>query len=193
MNIRKINIQELRTMHDKEALILRGCGGDLQEWVDGISEELRKEKILKGEFQNCTTFKDGNSTCLIFPFEGAELDVGKLAMWRIRTVGAYGGTWLSDFVDNRLGGFSETPQKQKKPDCPLIGQNGNTINLLGIASRTLKQHGMRQEAEEMQKRVLSSQSYAEALYVIGEYVNITSINDVSGDEEESEDMNMGVS
>ena len=189
--IQKIKIEELRTMHDREALILRGCGGDLQEWVNGISEELRKEGILKGGFQNCATFKDGKSTCLLFPFEDADLDVGKLAMWRIRTVGAYGGTWLSDFVDNRLGGFIQNSgqPERKKPDCPLIGQNGNTINLLGIASRTLKQHGMREEAAEMQKRVLSSGSYAEALCVIGEYVNITAVGD---DEDESENMNMGV-
>lgn len=189
-SIKKIKIEELRTMQDKEALILRGCGGNLQEWTDGISEELRSKGILKGKFQNFLTFKDENSTCLLFPFEGAELDVGKLAVWRMRTAGMYGGTWLSDFVENRLGGFTEAEQpEQKKPDCPLIGQDSNIFHLVGIASRTLKQNNLHSEAEEMQQRVFSSHSYSEALCIIGDYVNITSSDDM----EEEEAMEMGVS
>ena len=191
--IQKIKIDELRTMSDKEALILRGCGGNLQEWVDGISKELRENGILKGDFQDCLTFKDENSTCLLFPFEGADLDVGKLAMWRLKTAGAFGGTWLSDFVENCLGGFienAEEQQERKKPDCPLIGQDSNIFNLLGIASRTLKRNNMQSEAKEMQSRVLSSGSYADALCIIGDYVNITSVDD---EESQDEIMNMGVS
>ena len=33
------------------------------------------------------------------------LDIGKLAMWRLQTHELFGGTWLSDYVPNRLGGF----------------------------------------------------------------------------------------
>lgn len=68
-------------------------------------------------------------------------------------------------------------QKKEKPDCPLIGQNGNIYNLLGIASDTLKKAGMTSEAKEMCKRVLNSHSYEQALAIIGLYVHITSIND----------------
>jgi acyl-[acyl carrier protein]--UDP-N-acetylglucosamine O-acyltransferase len=39
--------------------------------------------------------------------------------------------------------------KQSKPDCPLIGQDGNIFNLVGIASRTLKRNGLSEEATEM--------------------------------------------
>ena len=28
----------------------------------------------------------------------------------------------------------------KKPDCPLIGADGNIFNLIGIASRTLRRN-----------------------------------------------------
>ena len=28
--------------------------------------------------------------------------------------------------------------ERNKPDCPLIGQDGNVFNIVGIASRTLK-------------------------------------------------------
>ncbi len=30
--------------------------------------------------------------------------------------------------------------EKRKPDCPLIGQDGNVFNLIGIASRTLKEY-----------------------------------------------------
>ena len=70
---------------------------------------------------------------------------------------------------------------QCKPDCPLIGQDGNIFNLVGIASRTLKRSGMSTEASEMTNRVFNSRSYEEALGIIGEYVNITSVDEPDGD------------
>ena len=60
-----------------------------------------------------------------------------------------------------------------KPDCELIGKNGNIFNLAGIAGRTLRRHGQPEQAKEMTDRVFASGSYDEALCIIGEYVNIT--------------------
>ena len=76
--------------------------------------------------------------------------------------------------------------KKNKPDCPLIGQNGNIFNLVGIASRTLKRNGLSAEAAEMTEKVFNSESYEEALDIIGEYVNITSVD------EPGENMGMGL-
>lgn len=59
-----------------------------------------------------------------------------------------------------------------KPDCSLLGEDGNVFNLIGIASKTLKSNGMSEQADEMTKRVFDSGSYNEALSIIGEYVNI---------------------
>ncbi len=60
-----------------------------------------------------------------------------------------------------------------KPKCKLIGEDGNIFNLMGIASITLKNHGMAKEAKEMINRVTkSAHSYTEALCIIGEYVDI---------------------
>lgn len=73
----------------------------------------------------------------------------------------------------------------EKPKCPLIGQDGNIFNLMGIASKTLKRNGMYDEAKEMCSRITSSGSYDEALSIIDEYVEITSV-----DEEETEDFEM---
>ena len=118
------------------------------------------------------------NTSLLYPFEDVKLDIGKLAMWRLQTHADFGGTWLSDFVPNRLGGFiGEPTQEPEKPDCALIGQDGNVFNLIGIASRTLRRNGMAEQAKEMSDRVFASGSYHEALNIIGEYVNITSADE----------------
>ena len=65
----------------------------------------------------------------------------------------------------------------------------NIFNLMGIASRTLREHGMADQAKEMTNRIHSdAKSYYEALNIIGEYVNITSVDDVDEDMDEGMDM-----
>lgn len=59
-----------------------------------------------------------------------------------------------------------------KPKCKLIGKDGNIFNLLGIASKTLKEAGLEDKSDEMASRVYKSNSYLEALEVISEYVDI---------------------
>ena len=46
MSIKRINVKDLLDYEGKEGLILQGCGGDPQEWVDGINEMLTKQEIL---------------------------------------------------------------------------------------------------------------------------------------------------
>lgn len=186
----RIDPEELWKMSDKEGLILQGCGGDLQEWADGINSALTDSDILKSPFDRLYVFENEGHTCLMFPFEDVELDIGKLAMWRLQTHEQFYGTWLSDYVPNRLGGFieEEPVQEQKKPDCPLIGQDSNIYNLMGIASKTLKRNGMAEQAKEMCDRITSSGGYNEALCIIGEYVNITSVDDDEPEESEDEEM-----
>lgn len=62
--------------------------------------------------------------------------------------------------------------ERKKPKCRLIGEDGNIFNLMGIASRTLKRNGLKEESEEMIKRIEESHSYSEALMIIEDYVEI---------------------
>lgn len=185
MSINRITTDDLRRMNNSEGLILQGCGGDLQEWQDGINEILTEENILLNgsKFENCFVFEHNGITCLLFPFEeNVKLDTGKLAIWRLRSHSTFGGTWLSDYVPNRLGGYFA---EQQKPDCPLIGQDGNIFNLMGIASKTLRRNGMADQATEMCDRITQTAgSYYEALNIIGEYVNITSAEDADIDEDQ---------
>ena len=117
--IREKATEDLRHMTDEEGLILQGCGGDLQEWVDGINDLLTQEGILLNgtKFEHAATFQHDGLTNLLFSFEGVQLNVGKLAMWRIQTHSQFGGTWLSDYVPNRLGGFLEQPNQQEREMC----------------------------------------------------------------------------
>ena len=190
MIIKSITPGDLRHMHDQEALILQGCGGDLTEWVEGINGILTEEEILKDgfRFEEAYTFKNEGLTCLMFPLEdGSKINMGKLALWRIGTHHNFGGTWLSDYVENRLGGFARdqpVQQSNGKPDCPLIGQDSNIFNLVGIASRTLREHGLADQAQDMRSRITQCQSYDSALAIIGDYVNITSVDDQGEDFDE---------
>ena len=113
MGIKAITTNGLRRMGDCEGLILQGCGGNLQEWLDGINEMFTANGILKDgtKFENISVFEHEGLTCLLFPFDGAKLDVGKLALWRLQTHATFGGTWLSDYVTNRLGGFFPLPAR----------------------------------------------------------------------------------
>lgn len=123
MEIKTITTEDLRRMDDAEGLIIQGCGGDLQEWVDGINDLLTEAGILKNgtRFENVSAFQYGELICLLYPFGDVDLDIGKLTMLRLQTQADFGGTWLSDFVPNHLGGFIGEPvQETEEPDWAMI-------------------------------------------------------------------------
>lgn len=177
MTITAVTEDKIRSMEGMEGLVLQGCGGSAEEWVDGINGEFTERGILKDGpgFEKVYTFCHDGLACILYPFEGVLLDIGKLAIWRIQTREIFGGAWLSDYVPNCLGGFTGKADEEPadiKPDCTLVGQDGNIFNLAGIAGRTLREHGLAGQAEKMKERVFSSGSYGEALSIIGEYVTI---------------------
>ena len=183
MSIKLISTDDLRKMSLQEGIIFPGCGGDLQEWVDGINEMFEESGILldntKFTSDNCRKFNNGDITYLLFPFdENVHIDISRLSVWRLQTYSTFGASWMTDYVENNLGGF--LPGEVQKPDCKLIGEDGNIFNLIGLTARCLKENDMPNEAKEMTERVTSSGSYAEALSIISEYVNIT------GDEDEED-------
>lgn len=99
----------------------------------------------------------------------------------------YKGNSLEDerVIDNMFGarmGHS-IDEHIVKPRCALIGQDGNIFNLMGIASRTLKQNGLRESAKEMCDRITSeAKSYDQALMILDEYVDIVSREEMEEDE-----------
>ena len=107
MSIRTVSIDELRRMKNSQGIVLQGCGGDLQEWVDGFNDLMTKENILLdgSEFTNCVAFENGDTTCILYPFEGAKLNIGKLSIWRIASHETFGGTWFNEYMSQHFGGF----------------------------------------------------------------------------------------
>ena len=106
--IKNITADEVRRMAGDDGLILQGCGGDPKEWQAGINEMLAEAGILQngGGFRDISVFEHEGITNMLFSFdsvEPADLDIGKLAVWRLQTHGSFGGTWLSDYIENRLG------------------------------------------------------------------------------------------
>ncbi len=187
--MKKISLEELKQMKNRGGLVLQGCGGDLQEWVDGIHKILSDEGILQAgnAFHEVYMFENEGLTCLLFDMQGVNLDMGRLAIWRIAAHETFGGMWLEDYLDNYFGMDLEQETVQK-PDCELIGQDSNIFNLIGIAARTLRRNGMADQAKEMQERITKAAgSYYDALDIIGEYVNIT-----GPDEEMDDGMDMGM-
>lgn len=110
--MKHITTDELRNMTATEGLVLQGCGGDPQEWLDGVNELLTLEGILlEGDsFRDAYVFEHDCLTNILFSMEDVNLDVGKLAIWRIASHGTFGGTWLSDYLPNRLGVDRDAPQ-----------------------------------------------------------------------------------
>ena len=189
--IKNIKPEQLRRMNGMEGLALQGCGGEPQEWLDGINGMFTEQNILKNgtKFSDIYVFENEGMTNILFPFsDKIDLNIGTLAMWRLQSHETFGGTWLSDYAENRLGGFAAEEEKNK-PDCPLIGENGNIFYILGKASKTLKENGMGDQAKEMWERVQNAGNYYEALGIMGEYVNIT---DSSQTEDTDEDFGMSL-
>ena len=115
--IEKITVEELKQMQEKEGIVFQGCGGELQEWEDGVNELLTESGILlEGDtFKNVYVFENEGLTNLLLDMDDVKLDVGKLAMWRINTHQQFGGTWLSDYLTNRFG-IDEDMESSMEPE-----------------------------------------------------------------------------
>ena len=88
MSITEITNNELCRMEDQEGLVL-------QDWLDGINSILTQAGILKNgtKYADIRTFQNDSATCLLFPFtEDIQVEMGKLAMWRLQTHSDFGST-----------------------------------------------------------------------------------------------------
>ena len=52
MSVRQITKEQNRRMGDQEGLVLQGCGGDPQEWLDGINQILTEEAYLEPPYEH---------------------------------------------------------------------------------------------------------------------------------------------
>jgi hypothetical protein len=63
-----------------------------------------------------------------------------------------------------------------KPECKLIGENGNVFNLIAIVRSTLKEHKMDEELirfdEDLKNIQQSGGTYGDVLVLFMEYVEV---------------------
>ena len=114
---KKITFSELSRMikkDDAEGIILMGAGGDLKDWINGVSDQLYDQGIATsgnpsnlwaGAYELTTS---GGRTDLALEFKsGNSVNVGKLAMWRLQFGDA---SWFSDYVENYKDQFNDDAQ-----------------------------------------------------------------------------------
>lgn len=193
--IQKIDVtlkEQLDELYNGSALTFEGVSLD-KESINGLVEWLKEHSeisnplpiyVIKGKFMNESYNLTGNNKY------NEDLNIISIKLSDIKQVDAIiiprfqvGGRWFDDIVDNNESREKNKMQVETKPKCALIGQDGNIFNLMGIASRTLKQNKMQEQAKEMCDRVTSSGSYEEALNIIGEYVDITDEKGLNDEEE----------
>ena len=90
-----------------EGLVILGAGGDLNEWVEGITKNLFEEKIIPENNQNWikeafTLFgnvegENGRTDLVMIFNPEVKIEIGRMAIWRLQT--GY-MSWVSDFVVN---------------------------------------------------------------------------------------------
>lgn len=110
LNIGKIAFSELASVKSFSMVVL-GTGGDLNDWVNGISNILQKENIVKDGVDTFTSASvitgnirgvGGRKDLLLIFNPEANVQVGKLAMWRLR----FGDiSWLEDYTVNYAKDF----------------------------------------------------------------------------------------
>lgn len=87
MPIERITADDLRDMEHQEGLVLQGCGGEAQEWLDGINDLLTQDGILQNgsRFETVKVFQHDGLTNLLFPFENIQVDIrtpGRSGNWK---------------------------------------------------------------------------------------------------------------
>ena len=114
MNVTDIKAEELRLKGEEDGIVFQYCGGNAKDWVEGVNQLLKDEKILLGgtKLTDCCRFKNRGLINLYFPFGNAKLDMEKLPVWLSKAWELFGCMRLSDYVNDYLGGFIEQPIEQ---------------------------------------------------------------------------------
>ncbi len=58
----------------------------------------------------------------------------------------------------------------EKPECKLIGTDGNVFAIIGTVCETLRKHNLSDKAKKFQAKALKCESYDEVLRLLQDYV-----------------------
>ena len=59
-----------------------------------------------------------------------------------------------------------------KPQCKLIGVDGNVFIIIGAVNKTLEKAGLNDKAKEFNNKVMKQKSYDDVLRLCFEYVDV---------------------
>lgn len=104
VEVQNISLDEVKELANDnfEYLVFQGCGGNLNDWVNGVTNMLKDEKIVSDSFSfdKVYSFENGNLTNLAFALNSSDIDMGKLSIFRLKIRDDFKAMWLSDYVDN---------------------------------------------------------------------------------------------
>lgn len=102
--MKELSLEEVKKLRNAnyECLVLQGCSGDLTDWVIGFTNLLKDERIVSDSFSfNKIYFFDNNDlTNLVFMLDSKDINMSKLAGFRLKIRDIFGAMWLSDYIDN---------------------------------------------------------------------------------------------
>ena len=86
-------------------MVIRGAGGKLSDWVNGISKMLQEESIVESSpvfseayvISENAAGKDGRTDLVVWFSPTAKVNIGRLAMWRLQMGNI---SWTDDFIVN---------------------------------------------------------------------------------------------
>ena len=62
--------------------------------------------------------------------------------------------------------------KQNKPECKLVGTDGNVFAVIGAVCASLRRSGSPDKADKFRMKATSCNSYDEVLRLVHEYVEV---------------------
>lgn len=102
--IKQLTTSEVLELRNRnyEFLILQGCGGDLNEWINGFTDMLKEQGIVSKtfSFDEVYSFEVNNLTNMAFALNSKDISMEKLALFRLMIRNDFGAMWLSDYIDN---------------------------------------------------------------------------------------------
>ena len=75
-------------------------------------------------------------------------------------------------MDTGTGDSKTNGATAPKPQCRLIGTDGNVFSIIGTVKRALERAGQRERASEFVTKAMQAKSYDEVLALCFEYVDV---------------------
>lgn len=149
----------------------------VQEFEKWFKEEFDVEAKYLEEVQTLAgNGGEGGRNDVFFEVDSDNQNFSKFCLSRLQ----YGIRWFDDVMNSDkklykkdiLKKYLKEDSEEAKPECKLVGTDGNVFAIIGNVSKTLKRAGLRDKAEEFSKKAMSQKSYEDVLALVHNYVSV---------------------